>query len=182
MPDYQKGKIYRILQDNDKTVYIGSTTQPLSARMSGHRRRIKQKPHFKLYKLMAEVGVERFTIELVADFPCERREQLCAEEGRHIRLNNTVGAGANNNVAGRTLETYREDNAAALAASTKTYRDANKEAITASNKSYRESNKEAIAARMKAYIQDNREAINASHRLAYQRKKAAQLVAAVATN
>ena len=40
MPDYSKGKVYRILQDNDKTVYIGSTTQPLSARLAQHRKGI----------------------------------------------------------------------------------------------------------------------------------------------
>ena len=114
MMDFQKGKIYRILQDNVKTVYIGSTVQPLSVRMAGHRKGIKHRPHVKLYKLMAEVGVDRFTIELVADFPCERHEQLIAEEGRHMRLNNTVEGGANDRMAGRTKNEYCAERKARL--------------------------------------------------------------------
>ena len=41
-----------------------------------------------MYKLMVDVGVEHFHIELLVDFPCERKEQLLVEEGRHIRMLN----------------------------------------------------------------------------------------------
>ena len=167
MPDYSKGKVYRILQDNEKTVYIGSTTQPLSARMAQHRKGIKHSPHFKLYTLMAAAGVDHFSIELVADFPCERSEQLRAEEGRHIRLNKTVEEGANKVIAGRTRKEsgaiYKAANAEAIAARQKTYYVANKQAIDAQQKTYAAANAEAIAARRKA---------------AYQRKKAERAGAA----
>ena len=106
MPDYQKGKVYRILQDNEKTVYIGSTTQELSARMGQHRKGPKQHPTLKLYKLMAEVGVDRFSIELIVDVPCDRREILTRAEGEQIRLHGTIAAGANQFMAGRTVAEY----------------------------------------------------------------------------
>ena len=35
--DYTKGKIYAIRSSQTDKVYIGSTIQPLSQRMSGHR-------------------------------------------------------------------------------------------------------------------------------------------------
>ena len=108
MPDYQKGKVYRILQDNEKTVYIGSTTQELSARMGQHRKGPKQHPTLKLYKLMAEVGVDRFTIELIVDVPCDRREILNRAEGEQIRLHGTIIAGANQFLPGRTPSEYRQ--------------------------------------------------------------------------
>ena len=108
MPDYQKGKVYRILQDNEKTVYIGSTTQELSARMGQHRKGLKYWPNLKLYKLMAEVGVDRFSIELIVDVPCDRREILNRAEGEQIRLHGTIIAGANQVLPGRTQAEYAQ--------------------------------------------------------------------------
>jgi len=106
MPDYQQGKVYRILQDGVKTVYIGSTCQTLSARMGQHRKGPEVFPNLKLYKLMAEVGVDRFSIELIVDCPCDRREILNRAEGEQIRLHGTIAEGGNTNVAGRTSAEY----------------------------------------------------------------------------
>ena len=197
MPDYSKGKVYRILQDNEKTVYIGSTTQPLSARMAQHRKNIKHLPHFKLYTLMAAAGVDHFSIELVADFPCERSEQLRAEEGRHIRLNKTVEEGANQVMPGRTkkessainyaanrdavvarTKAYNAANKEAVAARYKAWVAANAEAIAARKKAYRAANKQTINARTKAWDAANAEAIAARKKAAYQRKKAERAAAA----
>lgn len=37
MPDYSKGKIYKIWSPSTGLTYIGSTIQTLSNRLSGHR-------------------------------------------------------------------------------------------------------------------------------------------------
>ena len=38
MPDYQLGKIYKIVSEQDNKIYIGSTTQPsLACRMTKYR-------------------------------------------------------------------------------------------------------------------------------------------------
>ena len=42
MPDYSKGKIYTIRSLTDPNIYVGSTIQPLSMRMSGHRSNYKK--------------------------------------------------------------------------------------------------------------------------------------------
>jgi len=108
MPDYQQGKVYRILQDGVKTVYIGSTCQTLSARMGQHRKGLTKYPNWKLYKLMAEVGVDHFSIELIVDCPCDRREILNRAEGEQIRIHGTIAEGGNKCLAGRTRAEYRQ--------------------------------------------------------------------------
>ena len=49
--DYKNAKIHKILNDIDEYVYIGSTCQPLSKRMSKHRQSYKatRKQHYNLY-------------------------------------------------------------------------------------------------------------------------------------
>ena len=111
-PNYANGKIYclRNRKDNDCIVYVGSTVRPLSERMAEHRSEAKCQKHCALHKKMDEVGIEHFHIELVVDFPCERREQLLAEEGRHIRLQkNAENVLFNYQIAGRSQkEAQRE--------------------------------------------------------------------------
>ena len=204
MPDYMCGKIYCIRDraDGDKIVYVGSTTQSLSNRMSGHRSDVG-KTGMKLHKRMGEVGTENFHIELIVDFPCDRKDQLLAEEGRHIRLHQPE---CNKVIAGRTQKeynkTYVEANREAVDARKKAYRDANrttlnakqkmydeankeavaaakkkcyearKEEILASSKVYREANKEAIAAQKKAFAKANKEALTAYQHEYYEANKA----------
>ena len=41
--------------------------------------------HRPLYKLMNELGIAHFQIELMIDAPCEDKEQLLKVEGEYIR-------------------------------------------------------------------------------------------------
>ena len=154
--DFSKGKIYCIRNRaaSDGIVYVGSSTQALCERMAQHRRNAKSmcKANYKIYKLMNEVGVEHFHIELITNYPCESKEELTREEGRHIRL---LRPECNARVAGRTRKEHCEENREEVAAYKKThdeaYYEAHKEAIAARQKAFYEANKEAIAARQKAY-------------------------------
>ena len=67
---------------NDLT-YIGSTCQSLPQRMARHRVDTKKnkKNHMKLHKLMNELNVENFYIELVKYDPCNTREELFKKRG-----------------------------------------------------------------------------------------------------
>ena len=157
--DYANGKIYRILQDNEKTVYVGSTSQALSARMAQHRKDVKRHPEWKLYKLMAEVGIEHFHIELISDFPCERKEQLHAEEGRHIRLHNTLTDGGNMNMAGRSVKQYYADNLDRIKTDMKVYNESHKEVKHEYNTKYYSANKDKILQGCKVYYDANQVSI-----------------------
>lgn len=81
MLNYQNGKVYRIVNDVDEQVYVGSTIQTLVHRMGGHRRDARSGSMRKLMVHMRTVGVSQFRIELLEDFPCERKDQLLAQEG-----------------------------------------------------------------------------------------------------
>ena len=77
--DYKNGKIYKIVNDVNEKIYIGSTTQPLHKRMHSHRTAIKTKTS-NLHSAMKELGVEHFQIILIEDFPCASKRELEARE------------------------------------------------------------------------------------------------------
>ena len=107
---YQNGKIYAIRNYIDNDVYVGSTTYPLSKRMSEHRIQMKNHPDRILYRKMNELGSEQFYIELVEQFPCDNSEQLHKKEGKYIKKFGTL----NSQIAGRNnkeyQKQYRKDN------------------------------------------------------------------------
>ena len=185
--DYSKGKVYclRNRAENDKMVYVGSTVRNLSERMSEHRRGIKEYPTFKLYELMGRVGVEHFHIELLADFPCERKEQLLAEEGRLIRLHNMVEEGTNVKWTGRSraetvkacADAYRSTHKEELKEKERTYREAHREERNLKANEYYQQTK----VERKAYRETHREERNAKAKDYYQRKKAEREAQAQAT-
>ena len=98
MPDYQNGKIYKILNNIDGEIYVGSTIEKLSTRMAHHRYSLKKRPHIKLYDHMNKLDVKNFYIELIENYPCNDVYELRAREGYYIREIGTL----NKNVAGRT--------------------------------------------------------------------------------
>ena len=84
---YQDGKIYKILNSESDDVYVGSTTQKLSKRMTNHRTQAKNGKNHLLYQQMREIGDDKFYIELVENYPCESLEQLNKREGEWIHSN-----------------------------------------------------------------------------------------------
>jgi len=106
MPDYTNGKIYIIrFFRNEKLVYIGSTTQSLSARLKSHQ----YNKGCSLYKFVQEFRKGNFKccyIELLELCVCNNRNELFRKEGEFIRkykddTNYTV---INENIAGRTAK------------------------------------------------------------------------------
>ena len=171
MPNYANGKIYCIRNRlaGDEIVYVGSTTQSIAERMDGHRQNAKRCLTNKLHTHMNEVGVKNFHVELIVDFPCERREQLATEEGKHIRLIRPI---CNTQIAGRSKQEYLHDNADVVFARRKAWRIRNAEELSAKKKAYYEQNKEAHAARSKAYRELNAVDLAAKSHAKYERRKA----------
>lgn len=81
---YARGKIYKIVNDVNEHIYIGSTCQTLKDRFQSHKESAKFAMS-KLYKSMREIGVEHFRMELIQNFPCESRDELNCKEYEHIR-------------------------------------------------------------------------------------------------
>ena len=119
---YQNGKIYKITDNAYTECYIGSTTQPLCNRMAEHRKSYKAFKngtyHFvSLYDLFDKFGVENCKIELVAETPCETKEQLRKTEGEYIRDEDCI----NKRIEGRTHHEWCEENKHKISENKKEY-------------------------------------------------------------
>ena len=100
MPDYNKAKIYKLINDSmPGKVYYGSTTQLLSKRLTEHRNDCKRRNTSS--KSLFEFGA--VTIQLVENFPCENRGQLLKREAHFIRNNLCI----NKSIPGRTLKEWQ---------------------------------------------------------------------------
>lgn len=83
MPDYSKGKIYKIISDKANLCYIGSTREKyLSNRMSGHRADFKRFKNSKgsyctSFKVLEHDDAQ---IILIEKYPCECKYELEARE------------------------------------------------------------------------------------------------------
>lgn len=99
MIDYQNGKIYKIVCDDPELMYIGSTCQTLSNRMSAHRQMMKRYIDGKgnYISSFGIVGSEGSHIVLIENHPCNSKEELLARERFHIEANVCV----NRNIPGR---------------------------------------------------------------------------------
>jgi group I intron endonuclease len=87
MVNYQNGKIYKLVNDIDDDIYVGSTCKQLSNRMAKHRTDAKASNHKqrKVYQKMNAFGIEHFKIVLIENHPCDSREELTRREDYYIR-------------------------------------------------------------------------------------------------
>ena len=174
--DYANGKIYTIRSYQTDKYYIGSTTQPLSKRLSGHKTKFNQGNMDT--KSVEIVKYEDAYIELLEDYPCSNKRQLNKREGQLIRQykNECV----NKNIAGRTIKEYEVDNKEKIAEDKRKYNELNKLKIAEQKKlnyennkdsyleyqkEYRVENKDKIAQKKKEYYELNKEAIKEKARL-----------------
>jgi group I intron endonuclease len=153
--NFENAVIYKITNDFNSDIYIGSTCNTLTKRFSGHKtdanqEKNKSKP---LYKLINEIGFDRFRIQLIEKYPCEDRYQLRQREGKYIRELGTL----NINIAGRLTCDYHVEKKEEIKQNEKIYRDANKGKISERKKKYYDSNKEELKERRKIFIEKNKE-------------------------
>jgi predicted GIY-YIG superfamily endonuclease len=81
MPNYQNGKIYKLVNNIDDEIYVGSTTQKLCSRFAEHKNDFKRTPEVKLYQHARTIGdMNNFKIILVQSYPCSNVEELKAKE------------------------------------------------------------------------------------------------------
>jgi len=145
MPDYSKGKIYKLWSPSKNLVYYGSTVQTLAQRLTKH------KNHYKTYKnddvnkycsSYLVLDCEDYKIELMEEYPCNNKSQLDKKEGEYQKNNECV----NIRLEGRTKKEYSKE-----------YKIKNKEQIKEYNKQYNENNKEQTKEYIKEYRIKNKE-------------------------
>ena len=118
--------------------------------MAGHSGDAKKYPNTKLYKMFVDDGLENIYIELICNFPCNNKEALLAEEGRHIRLLDTVKNGGNRCVAGRKKEEYIETHKEQKNLYMKGYYEANRAEMNAKSNHYGATHREKMNGYLKA--------------------------------
>ena len=75
-----KAKIYKLVNNFDNALYIGSTTQPLCNRFRDHKITSNKKQNIRLYSYVNESGRwNNWKIVLIEFFECNNREEKLNE-------------------------------------------------------------------------------------------------------
>jgi len=90
-------KVYKIINDVDELIYIGSTSQKISHTMTDHRSCARTGKTGKLYNHMRDIGIEHFKILSIREYTDISKERLRYKEDKYIKKYNTVLNGLNNN-------------------------------------------------------------------------------------
>ena len=153
MPNYENGKIYKIVCNITGDVYIGATTQKLSQRLTQHVSSSKK----TLRPLKSRDLILRgdYQIVLIENYSCNSKEELERKEREHIEANICV----NRYMPTRTIKEWCDANKETLSIKNKEYRNTNKEVISVKQKEYRDSHKEEIALLQKDYYNKHKESI-----------------------
>lgn len=162
MNRYQQGKIYRVWNDVDDAIYVGSTCQPtLADRMRGHRSDSKRSrdQNMKLYQHFHAIGIEHFKIELLEAYPCDSKDALLAREGHWVR---ELQPALNVRIPGRTQAQYRSDNQEQYRAYCAQYQQDHRDELRASQAQYRQDHQEQYRAYCAQYYLNHRDELRAS--------------------
>lgn len=152
MPNYDDGKIYKIVCNTRGLVYYGSTCQLLSKRFATHssdfRYHLKGTKHLCTSAKVLENGDAHIElVELV-----NTKEKMVERERYYIKNFECV----NKFIPGRTRKQYYADNEEKI----KKYRLDSKDKQINYKKQYYLDNKDKIKQRTKQYKLDNKEIIN----------------------
>jgi len=138
---YANGKVYKLVNDIDNEIYVGSTCLPLHKRLFYHKNKSKSQPTIKVYCHLNTIGFENIHIILIENFACDSKEELLARERHWI---DTLKPSLNKQLPLRTQHEWFKDNKEHVATKRREYYETNKEAISETNRQYRDVNREAI--------------------------------------
>lgn len=88
MVNYQNAKVYKIIDNTNGNIYVGSTCEPtLARRLTGHVGTYKQYLNGKCRNFMTSYNIIKngdYDIVLLEDCPCENKDQLRTRERHYI--------------------------------------------------------------------------------------------------
>ena len=153
MPDYSKGKIYRIVCNETGEQYIGSTIQSLSRRLAKHVWESKNNQEHGC-KSFPIIDRGDYSIVLIENCPCESKEQLLRRERHFIETIDCV----NRYIPGRTklehinqIQQWKKANPEKQAEYNRKWQQANPEKVAEINRKWRQANLEKTAEYRRKY-------------------------------
>ena len=84
MVNYGNGKIYKLVNNVDDKIYIGSTCSTLSKRKGQHKANLNNYPNMRSYKHFNEVGWCNVDIILIEAYECKNKDELHKRERHYI--------------------------------------------------------------------------------------------------
>ena len=89
MNKYSSSKIYKIIDNTNSNIYIGSTTRTLKERLAEHEYNFKSFQNDKTNFTTSFIILKNrnYSITLIEAFPCETKQQLHAREKYYINNN-----------------------------------------------------------------------------------------------
>lgn len=136
---YKNGKIYKLVNDVDDKIYVGSSCNILSTRFGWHKKAAKLNPDRRVYNHLNEIGWESVKIILVEEYPCDSKKHLEARERYWIE---TLKPELNKKVPTRTKNEYYNDNKNQILDHNQEYYNKNKFKISEQHLIYRSNNNE----------------------------------------
>jgi len=130
MVNYLQSKIYRIVCNQSGKIYIGSTTTSLSSRLSQHKKLLKSLKSGTSKEVLEN---NDFSIVLLEDYPCERKEQLLQRERFYIETMDCV----NKNIPNRSKEDWYQDNRERLIEKQTIWNNAHKDKLREYQKTFK---------------------------------------------
>lgn len=164
MPNYQKGRIYKLINDVDESIYVGSTCHKLKDRLSGHKCDAKRYSTYKVYEHLNEIGWEHVTIELIEKYPCETKRELWLRE-RHWAKK--LKADLNSLRAIITPEEAKQEKKEYM----RKYKKEHRQQINDNNRKYYKENHDKVRDYHNSYYKKHREEFKKYQEYYNQRKK-----------
>jgi len=142
MPNYENGKIYKLICDKTDKIYIGSTTKKLNDRLSGHKNNQNCSS-----KQLLELGEVK--IKLIQNYPCNNKKELETKERYYIEKYKDIVI--NKIIPTRTKKEYYKENKEKILHYCKKWNQENKEIIKQKKHNYYEKTKELVKEQYKEY-------------------------------
>jgi hypothetical protein len=138
MVNYSQAKIYKIVDNTNGNIYVGSTCEPtLARRLAGHVSNYKH--YLNGNKTSLEIiKNNNYDIILIENVECHSKDQLIARERYYIEILDCV----NKVIPGRTQHQYQKDHQEKIQEYQQQYRGDKKDKIQQYQQQYRSENKE----------------------------------------
>jgi len=151
------GRVYCIRSQQTTDIYIGSTIQTLSQRMTDHRKAYKKYLN-KNYDYMTSFEIVQYEdayIEVLFEGEFLSRNDLDRKEGKYQREMDCV----NKNIAGRTKKEHYEENTNLYKKKSQQYYEKKKEHIKKLSKKYAVEHRDHILEYQQKYQEEHKEQI-----------------------